>query len=145
MRALQRLVKLPGPDRRLLCGTLVWVVAVRIGLWILPFRQVWSLTRWGASRFRSATGGTHLTADRAVWAVRAASRRVPGASCLTQSLALYGVLNRSDPCVLRFGVAKEPDGTFMAHAWVENAAGPLLPANEVTPYAVFPGLRNFPG
>jgi hypothetical protein len=50
-----------------------------------------------------------------------AARRVPMASCLTQSLALEALMEEAGlECEVRFGVARKSDGTFDAHAWVEH-------------------------
>ena len=56
---------------------------------------------------------------RIVWAVRAASRYVPGATCLTQSLAAYLLIGRNGGAPrLHVGVMKEAAGHLKAHAWV---------------------------
>ena len=61
------------------------------------------------------------------WAVRAAARRVPRASCLTQSLALEALLVQAGhPAALRIGVARKDDGAFEAHAWVESEGRVLI-------------------
>lgn len=53
------------------------------------------------------------------WAVRQTARIVPGATCLTQALALQYLLARQgDRSVIRVGVAQEEDGALAAHAWV---------------------------
>ena len=65
--------------------------------------------------------------SRLVWAVRAASRRIPAASCLTQSLALHCLLTRAGHAAqIHIGVAKDPTSKFHAHAWVEHEGEPLL-------------------
>lgn len=56
-----------------------------------------------------------------------ASRYVPAASCLTQALAGQVLLNQHDaPALLRIGVAKNEQGTFQAHAWVESQGRILI-------------------
>jgi len=68
-----------------------------------------------------------MPVGRLVWAVRAASRRIPAASCLTQSLALHCLLARAGHrSEIRIGVAKNAEAGFQAHAWVEYAGQPLL-------------------
>jgi hypothetical protein len=55
--------------------------------------------------------------SRAPWAVAAVGRRLPGASCLTQAIALQAILARAGrPSRVEIGVAREQ--TFEAHAWV---------------------------
>jgi hypothetical protein len=93
------------------------VVTVRVGLWILPFRVLYRISRklCGAMAPRSRWN----TAD-VIWAVRAMSARVPHASCLTQALAAQVLLSWNDQRPdLRIGVARSAAGVFEAHAWVE--------------------------
>jgi len=55
------------------------------------------------------------------WAVEAASRRIPGATCLTQGMATQVILGRlGQRSELRLGVTRKPDGQLEAHAWVES-------------------------
>ena len=61
------------------------VAAIRLGLWILSFKSLRGcLTQ--ASRKENEAGDSHAV-DRIIWAVKATSRRVPKATCLTQALA----------------------------------------------------------
>jgi hypothetical protein len=53
------------------------------------------------------------------WAVAKTARCVPGASCLTQALALrYLARREGQACIMRIGVKHEPGRAFEAHAWV---------------------------
>ncbi len=75
--------------------------------------------RWSVSR---------PTVERISWAVRAASRFVPGASnCLVRALATQSLLGRfgyrSD---LRIGVRKAADGGLAAHAWLESGGAVVI-------------------
>lgn len=61
--------------------------------------------------------------EQVVWAVRVASRYLPGATCLTQALAAQALLTHSGfPAQVEIGVAKDSDEEkvrqFRAHAWV---------------------------
>jgi len=68
---------------------------------------------WAADRGR----GTH-TPDELRWAVAAAARRIPGATCLVQALALQRLLAQSGHrSQLRIGVDKA-GAEFDAHAWL---------------------------
>ena len=68
-----------------------------------------------------------LEVDRLVWAVEHVSVLVPGARCLTQAATVQFLLRRtSEPSCLRIGVAKDPNGRFIAHAWVESRGKPLI-------------------
>ena len=114
MRRLKRFVALCPKDRILLLRTLFLVGAIRAGLCLLPFRIVQRITA------KTARGAEPIqSAARYVWAVRAVSRYVPGATCLTQALAAQVLLAQSG-CNSRveIGVTKDEQRRFRAHAWV---------------------------
>ncbi|MFL6248132.1 MAG: lasso peptide biosynthesis B2 protein [Thermoanaerobaculia bacterium] len=100
-------------DWRLLLEALLIVPAIRIALWLLPFRVVLAV----AQRRPAAPD---VPMDRVLRAVHAIARRVPGATCLTRALAAMLLLARHGyPSTLRLGVAKEND-RVAAHAWLES-------------------------
>ena len=110
MRAFATLFGLSGEDRRLFARALFAVTAARLALRMV---DVAKLHRWAS---RPGTG--HRPVNRIVWAVSAAARRVPGATCLVYSLALQRVLSANGhPSELHIGVARR-EGEFAAHAWV---------------------------
>jgi hypothetical protein len=121
VRLIARYKQLSPGERQLLFRALVLVPAVRIALWTLPFR----LTR-GCVEWLGKPPGPWRDLDRstirlAAWAVEAASRRVPGASCLTQGMAMQVLLGRlGQRSELRLGVARKLGGQLEAHAWVET-------------------------
>ena len=89
------------------------VVAVRAGLFVLPFRVIRSLTAKMRRRLPAHS------APRCAWAVRAASRYVPRATCLTQALAAQALLTESGhESSIEIGVMKDQRRRFRAHAWV---------------------------
>src|SRR3970282_172740 len=90
MRRLKRFVALCPKDRILLLRTLFLVGAIRAGLCLLPFRIVRRLA--GNVNKRAAP---IFPVERYVGAVRAVSRCVPGATCLTQALAAQALLAQS--------------------------------------------------
>jgi len=92
--------------------------AVRLALWTVSFKKlrivIDSLTQ---PRFGS---GNRYSVDQLSWAVGAASRFVPHATCLTQALVLHILLRREGlQSTLHIGVRKD-SGHFEAHAWVES-------------------------
>ncbi len=116
------IVKYSPSARRLLYRSIPLVAAVRLALWMLPSRFLFrQAARWVEHAEKNPSRGKP-TDHFVAWAVRAASRRVPGASCLTQALAgqillgMYGFPSR-----LRIGVAHEANGAFIAHAWLQVA------------------------
>jgi len=113
---------------RLLLQAAIVVAAARLALWFLPFR--WLCARVDARRLSSPRPGD-VTAGRWTWAVQAAARRIPGASCLTQALALQWLLAREGHSTsISVGVAKDGVAGFEAHAWVESGGQILIGGNE---------------
>ena len=96
---------------------LLW--AIRIGLWVLPFRRLRALVAWATRTRRHIRRLPSATVQTIAWAVQAGSRYVTSASCLTQALAGQILLARYGyACELRIGVAQESDRGFEAHAWL---------------------------
>ncbi len=62
---------------------------------------------------------------------------MPGASCLTQSLALRYLLAKSgQEGIIRIGATQKENGEFDAHAWVIVDQAILIggPAERIAPY-----------
>jgi len=69
---------------------------------------------------------------------------VPRASCLTQALAAAILLARHGyPATLRLGVAKNPDGSLRAHAWIESGGQTMLGGPETGEFAHLPPIPFF--
>jgi hypothetical protein len=132
MTAIRRFWQRSAAERGLLLEAGISLLVFRIALWLLPWQRV-SALRWQAGMSRAS----RFSVERLEWAVRNASRVVPGASCLTQALALHHLLARADyPSTIHIGVAKLPERGFEAHAWVEHGGIALLnSANEVAHYS----------
>jgi hypothetical protein len=111
----------------LLIGASVLVVVVRIALWLLPSRVILATTRRLVSGPERSPNGVRVSPAQIAWAVGAASRRVPRASCLTQALATQLLLRAfgfaSRICL---GVGRSGDGQFCAHMWVERDGRVLI-------------------
>jgi hypothetical protein len=113
MRRLRRLVAMTREERSLLLRAVFTVSATRVALWILPIEAVRRIVARAAR-----TRGNPVPVDSSAWAVTVVSRYVPGATCLTQALAVQALLTRSGHgSRLEIGVAREA-GRFEAHAWV---------------------------
>jgi transglutaminase superfamily protein len=134
MGSLRKFAQLDRRDKRLLLRVLVVVAAVRVALWVLPFGTLRKLM----SHFANPRGSRPAVAPhRLVWAVTAASRRIPSATCLTQALALHLLCRRRGwPTQLQIGVARS-NGAFRAHAWVEHG-GEILIGEPASPNAFTP-------
>lgn len=109
------------------------VAWVRVALWRWPYARVRAQLQHRRNRTRRVVpivvDGRDLARDAAAlaWAVRAAARRVPHASCLTQALALDTLLAMAGQGgEVRLGVARRNDGSFEAHAWVEHEGRILI-------------------
>ncbi len=114
MSRLRRFAGLSRPEKLLLLRTLSVVGLIRIGLWVLPFRMIQRF----AFRARRKQE-TPYSVEQFVWAVRAVSRLVPGATCLTQALAAQMLLTRAGHASrVEIGVAKGEKNQFQAHAWL---------------------------
>jgi|SRR5579859_2679719 len=121
MRLMARFKESSGRERRLFFSALILVLAIRIALWTLPY----TVTRGWVNRLRKpARSGCELDSRsirQVAWAVEAASRRIPGATCLTQAMATQVLLGRrGHASELHLGVARNPNGQFEAHAWIET-------------------------
>ena len=106
-----RVRSLSSSDWRLLIETTMVVIAARVALSLTGVRGARPTVR----HLAGFTGASDTA--RMPWAVACVSRRIPGASCLTQALALQAMLARAGrACRIEVGVAREDE--FEAHAWV---------------------------
>jgi hypothetical protein len=130
MASLKAFAALDPRDRRLLLRALGLVAAIRTGLFLLPFRIV---QRFTAKASRRAAPVHSL--GRCVWVVRAASRFVPMATCLTQALAAQVLLTESGyDSRIEIGVGKDEHRRFCAHAWVVCGEEVVLGGGEIERY-----------
>src|SRR3989442_3020099 len=114
MGPIRKLWRLPAADRTLLVTAVLWLAATRFALWLLPLRVVRRLL----ARAARSTPDARPTEERIAWAVSAAGRVVPQATCLPQALAAEGLLMRAGyPAELRIGVIKTDPDRLLAHAW----------------------------
>jgi len=90
MTSWRRLRALDAADRRLLAETALLMVRVRAALWIRPFAAL----RESLDRSRGSRRASFHDPDRVAWAVAAIARRLPGMTCLVQSLAAHVLLRR---------------------------------------------------
>jgi len=117
--AWRRLLALGPADRRLLAEALLATLRARFDLRLFPFAALRKrMERSQASRRASAQ-----TPDRVAWAVAAVARRLPGTTCLAQSLAAHALLRRRGyRPELHIGVRGRASAAAVpldAHAWVE--------------------------
>ncbi len=98
------------------------LTAIRLALVLFRFKNLLVLLERASVQFRARHPAERPPASRIVWAIQAASKRVPAAnSCLPRALSARFLLARwGYPAELLIGVAKNSDGKLEAHAWVET-------------------------
>jgi hypothetical protein len=117
-RRLARFLKRRPRDQAFVLESLAVVALVRLGLSTIGYRRLRRLLP-SAAPVGSPAGPTPRDLARVSWAVTLASRRVPGATCLTQALAGHVLLARSGfASTIRVGAKTTEDGRFAAHAWL---------------------------
>jgi hypothetical protein len=125
MKWVLKFLRLSGRDRSFLVKTYVLLTLVRLGLWLLPFEQLWkALVRLGRYQNQPAPSSPLRigpVVHRAIWAVNWSCKLTPGgAKCLARALTVKVLLDRNQcPADFKIGVAKNSNGKFEAHAWIE--------------------------
>lgn len=110
MNKLIAFIRLAPQDRRLLIRALVTLAVCQVRL---RAHNIGKLEAWATQ-----AGNRTCAVDRLVWAVKVASRRMPGATCLNQALTLQRLLAKNGhSSELRIGVEKDGE-RFGAHAWL---------------------------
>src|SRR6266545_1635612 len=131
MERLIKFISLPSADRRLLVNSGLLVAAVRLALWLLPFRILRRLLARLTPADSELLEADPILLGRVAWAVTVSSRYVPSATCLTQALATKVLLcRRSQTAVPRIGVTRREKGEFLAHAWVESNGEVVIGGSE---------------
>ena len=116
-----------GRKTSLAAEILVDYARVRWLLWRRDLPQALELIRAVSPGRRETEAATDA---RLAWAVQRTLRQLPTDSrCLMQSLVLTSLLARRGRGS-RLVIGVSPAGSFTAHAWVERAGRPLLPAHE---------------
>ena len=129
-----KFLRLPWRDKGRTLEALGCVLTARGLLLFVPFRRTAALTAYLADRFPARLPGDPAHLARLGYLVERVSRSVPGATCLTQALALKWMLTRRRvTCQLRIGVAKDADDAFKAHAWLESASQRVLIGGSTSP------------
>jgi hypothetical protein len=141
MKRIRQFANLTPRERLLLLRAVILVATVRLALWTMPFRAVRKLL---GKRPAVSVKLAAIPMKRLSWAVQAAARRIPAASCLTQALALQHLLARAGhPAELHIGVAKDTTRGFQSHAWVESRGQILLGDNgELEHYSPILALKE---
>ena len=142
MRALARVSRLAGADRRLLARAGVLQLAVVGGLRVLSFERLQRGLAWLA---RDSNGPPAPPLERMVWAVEATARVLPGTTCLSQALTAQVLLQRAGyPARLRIGVSRGGQDGLEAHAWLESADRLVIGGDGHERYSPLPPLDGAP-
>lgn len=113
---IRKFLASPKGEWLLLARALYVVVLCRMALHVIPLSRIRDLATRPSCRTASLA---EFPPDRIAWAVQTAARRVPGATCLTQSLALHHLLAKAGHAAeIHIGVAKGERGGLDSHAWV---------------------------
>jgi len=142
--ALRRFVRLDSADRRLLIRCACLLAVIRAGLYLMPLRRLRVFITRGAGLRRVAHPSSRASVERIAWAVRAAARYVPSATCLPQALAAeLMLLGNGHPARVRIGMARTEDRALEGHAWVESDGAVVVGGGDLARYTLVPALgRN---
>jgi hypothetical protein len=127
MKRLHDFARLPAPDRWLLVESMCLLAAIGLGLWLLPFKSLRRLVATISGEGDDAREVNSALVGRVVWAVTAASRRIPRTRCLARAMAVQAMLGRRGyAATLRIGVAMGEGRRLRAHAWLERRGEILI-------------------
>jgi hypothetical protein len=139
--SLARFLALPAPELRLIVASAGRLAAIRVGLWVLPFRWIHGAVRRREDHARTPGRRPIPHPERVVWAVGVAGRLVPRATCLVRALAAQGLLARhGHASQLRLGVTRGTGPAFEAHAWLEHDGRVLIGGPVDGRYVPLPAL-----
>jgi hypothetical protein len=135
MRRARKVLALSWRERWLLARAVVIVAAIRLGLSLLPYRILAPLlARLSPAPTGEAPAGRHEP-DRVAWAVRAAARYIPRATCMTQALAAQHLLARcGEPSEIHIGAAYDTGRGVTAHAWLAAGGKVIIGAETMDRY-----------
>jgi hypothetical protein len=123
------------------------ITTVRAGMRLVSFETLRRyLSRLARGRSVRETPADQAEIDTIVWSLQTAGRTLPPAGrCLIEALAGHVLLGRKGLATdLRIGVARDADGAFKAHAWLERGGNIVLGelGAELEQYTPFPALRG---
>jgi Transglutaminase-like superfamily len=133
MTGLAKFRALPARERGMVLRAITTLWRVWFALRIANFARVRALANGPAIGNASPDSPT---ADRIAWAIAAASPFVSGGSnCLLRAIAAGIMLRQYGfESALQIGVAKSPNGTLTAHAWLESAGKVVIGDFELDRY-----------
>ncbi len=123
MRKLTKLMRLSPAKILLLLRSSAWIIVTRVALKLLPFDTVRkTMAKRGKTQKLTAISSASKKVDEIIWAVEVSSRYLlRQRPCLTKALVAQMMLSQQGfATLLRIGVARNPDGSLQAHAWLEH-------------------------
>ena len=127
---------LAASRKRVLVEAGVLLASTRLGALALSFDRLRRLASLVAGGLPRTTPDGRVSADDLAWAVAAASRYVPRATCLVQAIALEVLLGRhGHPAELCIGMAMGAAGRLEGHAWVTSGGRVLIGGPDVGRFA----------
>jgi len=136
-RRLRKFLSLPSSERLLLIKSALMLMAIKVGLKLLPFRHLNSLLARTSHTPRHSRKNGSFKPDQLVRSVDIASRYIPGAgNCLVQALSAQALLARhGHPATVRIGVTHDEENQFKAHAWLESEGKVVIGGPDLDGYA----------
>lgn len=127
MERIRKFRQLSWSERVLVIQAIFLLGGITLGLKLLPLLSLRHLLFTLSKRRCGFRPAQRPPARRIAWAVRAASRYVPQATCLPQALVAQFLLRQNGyPADLQIGAARRADGKLEAHAWVTGENGTIL-------------------
>jgi hypothetical protein len=129
-------------ERRLLFSALGSMIAVRLGLWLMPLQRILAYLKRLQLQTSEFSKNSEVSTKQIAWAIRTVGRYLPGGgNCLVQALTgQFMLARRGYASQLQIGAARE-EGEFKAHAWVECEGQVVIGAAGVSQYTPFPNLE----
>ncbi|KAF5046253.1 Transglutaminase-like superfamily protein [anaerobic digester metagenome] len=127
MRIIKSFLQLPNREKLVAIESLLWVIWIRIMIWVLPFASV-------QRRVQKRGGNLHsipkISIHRLRTMIMVAARYVPRATCLVQALSGYILFSKYGyHPTIKIGVLTD-NGEFEAHAWLEQDEKVVLGESE---------------
>lgn len=121
METLNKFISFPGLEKRLLLKATFLVLLVRFVTLIFPFNVIKSFL-FNFKADKNPPVANRPSADRIRWAVDAVSNKIPFTkNCLIKSISIHLLLtDYGYESIVHFGVAKNNEDKFKAHAWIES-------------------------
>ncbi|HTW88257.1 MAG TPA: lasso peptide biosynthesis B2 protein [Candidatus Binataceae bacterium] len=133
MRALVKFLRLPWRDRGLVVRAFLSSSLIRAGLVLMPLQSLRAAVH--RSGRRPMNHGRRPETVKIAWAVAAANRIWRG-DCLPRALAAELMLRHYGyPAEFKIGAGRDPNGAFIAHAWVESEGRIVIGDFELGKYA----------